>query len=271
MSELNNWAWSQTLVNFISLCWLENVCITRKIARLKAVKHVWEHGSLIDGSQNGCFLPPAPVVTVELLFKIWQKWTIPATLFWHKQVECLEKHYFKALCKPTEVVLYPHITLCHSICDPVFSETLYLSPGRTLHFSAAVHTVFTVYCEHFQLIGMVWDDAPLSAKSETLTVMWHFCQLGPKGAPRGYFYSKWVIHARFGMSCIYDSKLPQARVKTQIAYHIVDACMDAKLQPVQSEGRGNLCFAFGTLNLLILRSQWNVTLLLFSCLRHRLS
>lgn len=116
--QLNNWAWSQTLVNFISLCWLENVCITRKIARLKAVKHVWEHGSLIDGSQNGCFLPPAPVVTVELLFKIWQKWTIPATLFWHKQVECLEKHYFTALCKPTEVVLYPHITLCHLICDP---------------------------------------------------------------------------------------------------------------------------------------------------------
>lgn len=58
------------------------------------------------------------------------------------------------------------------------------------------------------------------AKSDTLTAVWHFCQLRPKGALRVNSTQqephKWVNHARYGMSCRYESELTSPYEDTNI-------------------------------------------------------
>lgn len=58
------------------------------------------------------------------------------------------------------------------------------------------------------------------AKSDTLTAVWHFCQLRPKGVLRVNSTQqephKWVNHARYGMSCRYESELTSLCEDTNI-------------------------------------------------------
>lgn len=80
-------------------------------------------------------------------------------------------------------------------------------------------------------------------QSNTLTAMWHFCRLGPKGALRVNTPQqgphKRVIHRQYGMSCRYEPELPQACVKTQIS---CGGSMDAMLQPEHNQEGEVHCF-----------------------------
>lgn len=100
--------------------------------------------------------------------------------------------------------------------------------------------VFFILLYSKQFRNALWWAPPPGGKFHTLTAMWHFCQLGPKGALR-VNSPQLEPHKQ--------SELPQVCVKTQISH---GGCIDAMLQPVRVRREGDTAnlasFHWSTLN-----------------------
>lgn len=171
---------------------------------------------------------------------------------------CFLKHQFFppltiTLCIYKDAIVCFQTQGCHVLVDICLSNNTKAKCCQSSHFLLcfSLHEsrfsgswCFTTHSAAAPFWGWAW----------TLTAMWHFCQLGPKGAPRVNSTEqephRQVTQAQYGMSCRYESEVSQARAKTQISD---SPCMKTQSCPAESwrrvTQRPRLCSGLSLLRL----------------------